>query len=60
MILKLKNIFPKPDKNGEILLNEEQIQMFEKTLQKYGYEKYKNKKLILLKKRTNGLMYIFK
>ena len=57
MILKLKNICPKPDKNGKILLNEEQIQMFEKTLQKYGYEKYKNKKVILLKKRTNGFMY---
>ena len=57
MILKLKNICPKPDKNGKILLNEEQIQMFEKTLQKYGYEKYKNKKVIFLKKRTNGFKY---
>lgn len=55
MILELKNIFPKPDKNGEIFLNEEQTQMFEKTLQKY--EKYKNKKVILLKKRTKGFMY---
>ena len=58
MILELKNICPKPDKNGKILLNEEQIQMIEKTLQKY--EKYKNKKVILLKKRTNGFMYIYK
>ena len=60
MIFELRNILPKADKNREVLLNEEQIQMFEKTLQKYGYEKYKNKKVILLKKRTNGLMYIFK
>ena len=58
MILELKNICPKPDKNGKILLNEEQIQMIEKTLKKY--EKYKNKKVILLKKRTNGFMYIYK
>jgi hypothetical protein len=58
MILELKNIFPKPDKNGEIVLNEEQIQMFEKTLQKY--EKYKDKKVIILKKRANGFMYIYK
>ena len=57
MVLKLKNICPKPDKNGEILLNDEQVQMFEKILQKYGYEKYKNKKVILLKKRTNGFMH---
>lgn len=57
MILELRNIFPKADKNGDILLNEEQIQMFEKTLQKYEFEKYKNKKVILLKKRTNGFMY---
>jgi hypothetical protein len=58
MILELKNIFQKPDKNGEIVLNEEQIQMFEKTLQKY--EKYKDKKVIILKKRANGFMYIYK
>lgn len=57
MILELRNIFPKADKNGEIRLNEEQIQMFEKTLQKYEFEKYKNKKIVLLKKRTNGFMY---
>lgn len=57
MILELRNIFPKPDKNGEIHLNKEQLQMFEKTLQKYEYEKYKNKKVVLLKKRTNGFMY---
>lgn len=57
MILELRNIFPKADKNGEIRLNEEQIQMFEKTLQKYEFEKYKNKKVILLKKRANGFMY---
>lgn len=60
MILELRNIFPKPDKNGEILLNEEQIEMFEKTLQKYDYEKYKDKKVIILKKRANGFMYGFK
>ena len=52
MILELRNIFPKLDKNDEVLLNKEQLQMFEKTLQKYEYEKYKNKKVILLKKRT--------
>lgn len=57
MILELKNIFPKPDKNGKILLNKEQLQMFEKTLQKYDYEKYKDKKVIILKKRANGFMY---
>jgi hypothetical protein len=60
MILELRNIFPKADKNGEIFLNKEQLQIFEKTLQKYEYEKYKNKKVILLKKRTNGFMYGFK
>lgn len=60
MILELRNIFPKPDKNGEILLNKEQLQMFEKTLQKYDYEKYKDKKVIILKKRANGFMYGFK
>lgn len=60
MILELRNIFPKADKNREILLNEEQIKMFEKTLQKYEFEKYKNKKVILLKKRRNGFMYGFK
>lgn len=54
MILELRNIFPKADKNGEIRLNEEQIEMFEKTLQKYEYEKYKDKKVIILKKRANG------
>ena len=58
MILELRNILPKADKNGEILLNEEQIQMFEKTLQKYEFEKYKNKKVIFLKKRTNGFLII--
>lgn len=57
MILELRNILPNANKNGEIILNEKQIQMFEKTLQKYGYEKYKNKKVIFLKKRTNGFMY---
>lgn len=57
MILELRNIFPKADKNGEILLNKEQIEMFEKTLQKYDYEKYKDKKVIILKKRANGFMY---
>lgn len=51
MIFELRNILPKADKNREVLLNEEQIQMFEKTLQKYEYEKYKNKKVIFLKKR---------
>lgn len=60
MILELRNICPKADKNGEIFLNEEQIQMFEKTLQKYDYEKYKDKKVIILKKRANGFMYIYK
>ena len=60
MILELRNICPKPDKNGEILLNEEQIEMFEKTLQKYEFEKYKDKKVIILKKRANGFMYGFK
>lgn len=58
MILELRNIFPKADKNGEILLNKEQLQKFEKTLQKYEYEKYKNKKVVLLKKRTNGFLII--
>ena len=58
MILELRNILPKADKNGEVLLNEEQIQMFEKTLQKCEFEKYKNKKVILLKKRTNGFLII--
>jgi hypothetical protein len=60
MILELRNIFPKADKNGEIFLNKEQLQMFEKTLQKYEYEKYKDKKVIILKKRANGFMYIYK
>lgn len=57
MILELRNIFPKADKNGEIILNKEQLQKFEKTLQKYDYEKYKDKKVIILKKRANGFMY---
>lgn len=57
MILELRNIFPKADKNGEIVLNKEQLQMFEKTLQKYDYEKYKDKKVIILKKRAGGFMY---
>ena len=54
MIYELRNIFPKADKNGKIFLNEEQIKMFEKTLQKYEYRKYKNKEVIYLKKRRNG------
>lgn len=57
MIFELRNILPKADKNGEIFLNKEQLQMFEKTLQKYNYEKYKDKKVIILKKRANGFMY---
>ena len=57
MILELRNIFPKADKNGEIIFNKEQLQKFEKTLQKYDYEKYKDKKVIILKKRANGFMY---
>ena len=51
MIFELRNILPKADKNGEVLLNNEQVQMFEKTLQKYEYGKYKNKEIIFLKKR---------
>ena len=51
MIYKLRNILPKADKNGEIFLNDEQVQMFEKTLQKYEYDKYQNTEIIFLKKR---------
>lgn len=56
MILKLRNILPNANKNGEIILNEKQIQMFEKTLQKHNHN-YKNKKVIILKKRASGFMY---
>ena len=55
-ILELRNIFPNANKNGEIVLNKEQLQMFEKT-QKHNH---KNKKVIILKKRTGGFMYLIK
>lgn len=51
MIYELRNICPNPDKNGKIFLNEEQIKMFEKTMEKYNYGKYQNKEIIFLKKR---------
>ena len=51
MIYELRNICPNPDKNGKIFLNEEQIKMFEKTMEKYNYGKYQNTEIIFLKKR---------
>ena len=52
MIYELRNICPQPNEKGMIFLNDEQIKMFEKTLQKYEYGKYKNKEIIFLKKRS--------
>ena len=54
-ILELRNIFTNANKNGEIILNKEQLQIFEKTLQKHNH---KNKKVIILKKRAGGFMYL--